>query len=443
MLTTPTGSRSALLTWLLVLILALLPGQAAAHPMPTTTVQLDIHSGYVSAELALPLNELQLATGWTLLGNGAALEVYSSRLKAYLLKHLVATTPSGQAWTVTVGTPTLTQAEQTMTGPYQEFVVAARLVPPTGAGASTHTFTLKYDAIVHQVVTHSILVSVRQDWERGLNGETPVQVGIIRTDTRTGTVPPLQVNQGGGSVWQGFAGIFLLGVHHIAKGTDHLLFLLTLLLPAPLLVVVGRRPHWGTFGGTRQSLLNIVKITTAFTVGHSLTLLLGTLRIVNVSDAPIEVLIAISILVSAVHALRPLFPGREMLVATGFGLIHGLAFSYTLAALNLSAWQAALSLLGFNLGIEAMQLLVIAVTMPWLILLARTPLYPPVRVVGASIAVLASLGWLGARLGVVNPLGTLADTLSPYGPWVIVGLAVLALLGFGWSKLRNAPSPAP
>ncbi|WP_456831076.1 HupE/UreJ family protein [Deinococcus sp. UYEF24] len=54
--------------------------------------------------------------------------------------------------------------------------------------------------------------------------------------------------------------------------------------------------------------------------------------------------------------------------------MSGLAFSYTLAQLGLGAWQTALSLLGFNLGIEAMQLLVIAVTMPWLILLARTPL---------------------------------------------------------------------
>ncbi|WP_219722151.1 HupE/UreJ family protein [Deinococcus planocerae] len=435
-----TLPRSSLLTWLLALVFALLPEQAAAHPMPTTTMQLDLHTSSVTAELALPLNELQLATRWNLLGNSAALEQYGPQLRAYLLKHLAAATPSGQAWTVSVGTPTLTQAEQTMTGPYQEFVVPVRLTPP--AGASTRTFTLKYDAIVHQVVTHSILVSIRQDWEQGLHGEHPVQVGVIRTDTRTGTVPPLEVNQAGGSAWQGFVGIFRLGMTHIAEGTDHLLFLLTLLLPAPLLAVMNRRPHWGPFGGTRRSLLNIVKITTAFTVGHSLTLLLGTLRVVNVPDQPIEALIAVSILVSAVHALRPIFPGREMVVAGGFGLIHGLAFSYTLAELNLSPWQTALSLLGFNLGIEAMQLLVIAVTMPWLILLAQTRLYPPVRVVGASLAVLASLGWLGDRVGLANPLGTLADSLGTVGPWALLGLAALAALGFAFQKLRNTEAPS-
>ncbi|BDP43284.1 hypothetical protein DAETH_32530 (plasmid) [Deinococcus aetherius] len=427
-------------SWLLALVLALLPGRSLAHPMPTTTVQLDLHSGYVAAELALPLNELQLATGWKLVNNPQVLAQYGEPLRAYLARHLALTGTNGRTWTVEIGEPILSQAQQTASGPYQEFVVPARLTPPPGAGV--RDFTLKYDAVVREVRTHSILVSVRRDWERGLNnegGNENVEVGVIRADPRTGLVPLLPVNQDQGSAWQGFVGIFKLGVRHIAEGTDHLLFLLTLLLPAPLLAVAGR---WGGFGGTRRSLLNIVKITTAFTVGHSLTLLLGTLRIVNVPDQPIEALIAVSILVSAVHALRPIFPGRELLIAGGFGLIHGLAFSYTLAELNLSPWQTVLSLLGFNLGIEAMQLLVIAVTMPWLILLAQTRLYPPVRVLGASLAVLASLGWLGDRVGWSNPLGALADSLGTVGPWALLGLAALAALGFAFKKSRNTETPS-
>lgn len=419
------------LPWLLALVLILLPGRVLAHPMPTTTVQLDLHAGYVAAELALPLNELQQATRWKLVNNPQALKQYGQPLRAYLARHLALNGTNGQAWTVEIGQPTLSSVQQTATGAYQEFVVPARLTPP--AGASVRDFTLKYDAIVREVRTHSVLVSVRRDWERGLNnegGDENVEVGVIRTDPRTGQVPLLPVNQEQGSAWEGFVGIFKLGMTHIAEGTDHLLFLLTLLLPAPLLAVMGRRPHWGAFTGTRRSLLNIVKITTAFTVGHSLTLLLGTLQIVNVPDAPIEALIAVSILVSAIHALQPIFPGRELLIAGGFGLIHGLAFSYTLAELNLSPWQTALSLLGFNLGIEAMQLIVIAVTMPWLILLAQTKLYPPVRMVGASLAVLASLGWLGDRVGWSNPLGALADGLGRVGPWALLALALLALTGF-------------
>ncbi|WP_424952004.1 HupE/UreJ family protein [Deinococcus sp.] len=424
----------------LALVLALLPGRSLAHPMPTTTVQLDLHSTYVAAELAVPLNELQLATGWKLVNNPQALTRYAQPLRAYLAGHLALSGSTGAAWTVQIGEPTLSQAQQSAAGPYQEFVVPARLTPP--AGASVRDFTLKYDAIVREVRTHSVLVSVRRDWERGLNdegGNDGVEVGVIRSDPRTGLVPLLPVNVERGSAWQGFVGIFRLGLRHIAEGTDHLLFLLTLLLPAPLLV---RARRWAGSGGARRSLLNIVKISGAFTVGHSLTLLLGTLKIVNVPDAPIEALIAVSILVSALHALRPIFPGRELLVAGGFGLIHGLAFSYTLAALNLSAWQTALSLLGFNLGIEAMQLLVIAVTMPWLMLLAQTRLYPAVRVTGGVVAVLASLGWLADRLGWPNPLGTLADGLGAAGPWALLALAILALTGFALTYARQARTGA-
>ncbi|MFC6667915.1 HupE/UreJ family protein [Deinococcus radiopugnans] len=176
-------------------------------------------------------------------------------------------------------------------------------------------FTLQYDAIVREVKSHSVLVSVRRDWERGLNnegGDEDVEVGVIRADPQSGQVLQLPVNVEGGSAWQGFIGIFKLGMTHIAEGTDHLLFLLTLLLPAPLIALTRR---WGGFGGTRRSLLNILKITTAFTVGHSLTLILGTLRLVNVPDQPIEALIAVSILVSAIHALCPIFPGRELVIA--------------------------------------------------------------------------------------------------------------------------------
>jgi HupE / UreJ protein len=113
----------------------------------------------------------------------------------------------------------------------------------------------------------------------------------------------------------GFASIFRLGMRHIAEGTDHLLFLLALLVPAPLLALGSR---WAGFAGARHSLFRILKIVTAFTIGHSVTLALAALGLVRVPSRPIEVLIAVSILVSAIHALRPLFPGREAAIAAFF-----------------------------------------------------------------------------------------------------------------------------
>ena len=146
-------------------------------------------------------------------------------------------------------------------------------------------------------------------------------------------------------------------MRHIAEGTDHLLFLLGLLLPAPL-VAAGSR--WKETAGVRRSLLRIAGIVTAFTVGHSLTLTLAAMNVVHVPSRPVEVLIALSILVSAVHALCPVFPGKEAWIAAFFGLVHGLALATTLDLLGLSHWDRVTGILAFNLGIETMQMMVVA-----------------------------------------------------------------------------------
>ena len=181
----------------------------------------------------------------------------------------------------------------------------------------------------------------------------------------------------------------MLGAHHIAEGTDHLLFLLMLLLAAPL---AATRQKWKGFVRTRQGLARLLRIVTAFTVGHSLTLIAGAVGWLRAPSGPVEVLIAVSILVSATHAIRPLFPAREAWVAGGFGLVHGLAFAGVAAGFGLGAWQTTLTIFGFNLGIELMQLFVVAVTVPWLFLLARTSMYTPVRGAGAVLAGIAALG---------------------------------------------------
>ncbi len=195
--------------------------------------------------------------------------------------------------------------------------------------------------------------------------------------------------------WSGFHAAFRLGVHHIAEGADHLLFLITLLLPAPLLAVAGR---WSGRATVHRSLLHILGIVTAFTLGHSLTLALSAFGLVSLPSRPVEVLIAVSILVSAIHALRPLFPGREALIAAAFGVVHGLAFASALNALGVTGWYRLVSLLGFNLGIEAMQLLVVALTLPPLILLSRTTFYPAFRIAGAICASTAASVWIIQRV---------------------------------------------
>ena len=235
------------------------------------------------------------------------------------------------------------------------------------------------------------------------------------------------------------SGMVRLGMRHIAEGTDHLLFLLVLLLPAPLAAVAGR---WGRYAGARQGAARLLRVVTAFTVGHSLTLAAAATGWVRAPSAIVEILIAVSILVSAAHAIRPIFPGREALVAGGFGLVHGLAFATTIAGYGIDPWHTVLTVLGFNLGIELMQLAIVVATVPWLLSLARTPVYAVLRVSGAAAAGVAAIGWIGERaFGLANPVGPLVDVVASHGPILIVGLAALALIAD--QRVRFVPRVVP
>jgi HupE / UreJ protein len=145
-----------------------------------------------------------------------------------------------------------------------------------------------------------------------------------------------------------------LGVEHILTGWDHLLFLLVLLL---------RGGGW----------LSLVKIITAFTVAHSVTLALAVLEVVAMPDRLVEAVIALSIAAVAAENLflRPVV-SRRWLVSFAFGLVHGFGFSSVLRDIGLPAQGLVLSLLGFNVGVELGQALVVALALPALALLRST-----------------------------------------------------------------------
>jgi hypothetical protein len=285
-------------------------------------------------------------------------------------------------------------------------------------------------------------VSVRQDWAAGRIGSVPaVQVGVIQLDPRSMTVPDLTIGLRKGSGWQGFLAMFRLGGRHILEGTDHLLFLLVLLLPVTLRA---RRGRWLAPAGTgaRYATRRIAAVTLAFTVGHSVALAVSALGRADIPVRPVEAFIAGSILVGALHAVRPLFPDREALVACLFGLGHGMAFAFTLAEMDLSPGQLALSLLGFDLGIEAIQLLLVALALPALLVAARLPIQPVLRVGGALVAAVASAGWLADRLGRPNVVAAAADRVGSHTVLMLIGLVQVAVVAGAWALVvaRRRPT---
>jgi hypothetical protein len=184
-------------------------------------------------------------------------------------------------------------------------------------------------------------------------------------------------------------------VWHIWIGIDHILFLLALLLPAVLRREGGR---WLPAPSYRFAFWDVLAIVTAFTVAHSITLTLATLGWVTLPSRPVESLIAASVVLAAANNVWPLAGGRRWLVAFGFGLVHGFGFAGALAELGLPPGALALSLLGFNVGVELGQLAIVVLFLPLAYALRRTGFYRRGVLVGGSLAIAAlAFAWFVQR----------------------------------------------
>jgi hypothetical protein len=277
---------------------------------------------------------------------------------------------------------------------------------------------------------------VRCNRAKGQGENRPQAVGAMLPDEPANKIPPVLLNIQEACPWEVFTGMLSLGLQHVKAGTDHLLFLLTLLLPATLVV---NRKEWGQFGGVGYSLVRIFKIVTAFTVGHAISLFIGATGFIHFPGRALEVLLALSIFVSAVHTCKPVFAGKELYIAGGFGFIHGMAFAATLINLRPHAGRMALSILGFNLGIELMQLFIIAIIVPWLFILSYNNLYKGLRIAVAAVAAVASIGWMAERItGKPNVIGSVIMLAPGYATWLLVGLIVAAIMSFFVPRKQNA-----
>jgi hypothetical protein len=192
------------------------------------------------------------------------------------------------------------------------------------------------------------------------------------------------------------------GVRHILTGYDHVLFLICLLLPS----VLKRTNHgWQPVLRLRSALIPVIGIVTAFTVAHSITLVLAATGTVSLPPAFIEPAIAVTIMVAALDNLGPIFRGRRVLFTFFFGLIHGFGFASVLAELHLPVAEFAWALFQFNLGIEIGQLLIVTVVATLLFLLRTRRIYAPVFVRGGSVLAMAiALIWFIERVANVSLL---------------------------------------
>jgi len=192
------------------------------------------------------------------------------------------------------------------------------------------------------------------------------------------------------------------GAWHIWGGVDHILFLLALLLPS----VLKRGPDgWRVVDHVRPALVNVLKIVTAFTVAHSTTLTLATLGIVRLPVRLVESTIALSVIVAALNNIRPIFSERGWIVAFCFGLVHGFGFANALFDLGLAGGTLALTLVGFNLGVEAGQLAIVAVFVPLAYAWRNSWVYRELTFrLGSVVIVLLAATWMVERVMAIKVL---------------------------------------
>jgi hypothetical protein len=185
------------------------------------------------------------------------------------------------------------------------------------------------------------------------------------------------------------------GVWHIWVGYDHILFLLSLLLPA---VLVWREGRWRAADSFREAFLDVVRIVTSFTVAHSITLTLATLGVISLPSRWVESAIALSVVLAALNNVFTVFHGRRWVVAFCFGLIHGFGFASVLADLGLPQGTLLLALVGFNVGVECGQLAIVGVFLPLAFWLRRTRFYQRIVFVSGSLLIAGIAGiWLAER----------------------------------------------
>jgi len=402
-----------------VLLLALLTAtRAPAHPAPNSVVNLDFGRSSVRAELLLPTSELRYALAAEGLER-SSIAADDPAIARYLARHVAIATPAGDRWHGALHSSQL----QTLIG-HEYLVAVLDFTPP--AGSTRRQFVLQADPITHEVRNHYLMVVARSDYLGGIVGDQPELLGFLQYPARE-----LEVARAAGNSGRGFRAAFALGLEHIASGADHLLFLLTLLLPAAVVAGDGR---WRARRGPKATLVRLLGVVSAFTVGHSIALIAAAASGWQVTVHGIETLIALSVLASALHAWRPVFPGREALLAGAFGLCHGLAFARALGGHLPDPADTAGAILGFNLGIECFQLLIVLSAIPFVVQLAPGGYGGAVRRALAAFSAIAALGWLAERaFDAPNPVSTTLGAVT-MSSTLLIGGTTLAV-GVAWSGL--------
>jgi hypothetical protein len=351
-----------------------------AHKQSDSYLTLTVRETGLQGQWDIALRDLDMAIGIDADADGRITwgEVRTQRvaIERYAFERLQLTTGSDSARTDCPITPTRLLTDEHVDGAYAVLQFSA------ACGITPQRVGIDYRLLFAVDPNHRGLLQLRT--------AATTQSAILAQDSRTAWLGTRER-----SGWQEFRSYVHEGVWHIWTGYDHLLFLFTLLLPA---VVTFRNREWQARGSWRESATDIFKVVSAFTLAHSVTLSLAALHFVSLPSRLVESAIAVTVLLGALNILWPFVYERRWLVALVFGLIHGLGFAAVLSDLGLPSANLLQALLGFNLGVEAGQLAIVAVLMPVTYVIRETLFYRRLLLpAGASCIGLLAAYWLVTR----------------------------------------------
>jgi hypothetical protein len=247
-----------------------------------------------------------------------------------------------------------------------------------------------YEVMFDVDSAHTGMVLIEQYWRGNIfNNESQPSL-VFSASNRS-----QQLDLSNYTMFSGFMGVVKLGIKHIWLGIDHILFLIALILPAAM---IRRGNIWEPVTEFRSALFYVVKIVTLFTIAHTMTLSLAAFRVIDLPSRLVESVIAISIAIAAINILFPIFKKKIAWVVFIFGLFHGFGFASVLSHLGVLGEHMALSLFGFNLGVEIGQVAVILVIFPVLYMIRNYAFFPRIILrFGAVVLIALSTFWFLER----------------------------------------------
>lgn len=391
----------------LLLVLLLLPVLAISHQPDNSLIYLRIYeTDGIEGRFDINVNELNEFLGMDLDQNPDLEQIkkYESQIRAYLLATTKFSSVYGNHNIVFTGKIDKLRTE------FGSFaMIYFRL---ENSNILPDELDVTFKSFIEEDPRHENLLGIEYNWKAGLINNEAIIALVFSKDNWSRSLSLTE-----SSIWKGFLEMIRQGIWHIWIGLDHILFLLALILPSVVRRVSNQDSSgkvassakfdiwgWTPVANFKSAFWYIIKIVTFFTIAHTITLSLASLKIITLPSQLVESIIALSIGLAAYHNIRPIFKGRDWLIAFVFGLFHGFGFASVLADLGVKGEFLTLTLLGFNLGVEIGQVAIIALIFPILFLIRKRKLYPKLLVWVSALLILISLYWFVERIFDINLL---------------------------------------